>query len=483
MLNSTTTIQKIQGFKKGKTTKFSFSKTFILAIALLFLGKNVSNAQLTATGQIRERTEARGGFGTLLQDGKRGALFNSQRTRLNVGYAGYRYKIYASLQDVRVFGQDASTINRTTTDANDGLLLHEAWADLSLIDTLSKIQNLSLKIGRQEISYDDQKVLGGLDWLQQARRHDAIILKYANKGWVADFGVAFNQKPTLNSAGQYVEPNSGTTYNGQPLPATYPAGTNGIGHAYKSFQYAYIGRKFFFGDMSFLFFKDDFSKFTGTVAAPTIIEGVNARTTTGIYYNVNPTRKLNLNGSFYYQGGHDKLGKTISAKLGSITATYLVNRKLFLGAGADYLSGTNGTTAATQNNQFDPLYGTPHKFWGYMDYFYVASPFGAQGLLNYFAKAKYVASDKTTLFLDVHGFESAAKLAGGLNKYLGTELDFKVNYKYTKVINLEAGYSVMAAKKTLASAAVKNVVNPKLTAQWAYVMLNITPNFLNPKKM
>lgn len=472
MLKIKTTLQKIEGFRKGKTLNISFSKSIFLGITLLVFGRNVANAQLTVTGQFRERTEARGGQGTLLQNGKKGALFTSQRTRLNVGFAGYRYKVYASLQDVRVWGQDASTINRYTTDANDGLLLHEAWGEIMLNDTISTIQNLSLKIGRQEIAYDDQKVLGSLDWLQQARRHDAIILKYANKGWVADFGVAFNQRAELNS---------GTLYNGQP--GTYPAGTNAIGHAYKSFQYAYIGRKFFFGDMSFLFFKDDFSKFTGSVAAPTIIEGVNSRTTTGIYYNVNPTRKLNLNGSFYYQGGHDKVGKTISAKLGSLTATYQFGRKLFLGAGADYLSGTDGTTVATQNNQFDPLYGTPHKFWGTMDYFYVASPFGAQGLLNYFVKAKYVASDNLSLFLDVHGFESAADIAGGLDKYLGTEIDFTARYNFTKIINIEAGYSLMAAKNTMASAAVKNVVNPKLTAQWAYVMLKISPNFLNTKKM
>lgn len=469
MLKSTTTLLEIKALKEVKTTKNSFLKTFFLGITLLVLGQNITNAQLTATGQIRERTEARGGFGTLLQDGKKGALFNSQRARLNIGYTGYRYKFYTALQDVRVWGQDASTVNRYTIDANDGILLHEAWVDLSLVDTLSTIQNLSLKIGRQEIAYDDQKVLGSLDWLQQARRHDAIVLKYANKGWIADFGVAFNQRAELSS---------GTLFNGQP--GTYPAGTNFIGHAYKSFQYAYIGRKFFFGDMSFLFFKDDFQKFTGTVAAPTPIEGVNARTTTGIYYNVNPTRKLNLNGSFYYQGGHDKFGTTISARLGSLTATYQLSRKLYLGVGADYLSGTNAT-GATQNNQFDPLYGTPHKFWGYMDYFYVASPFGAQGLFNYFVKAKYAASDKLMVNLDIHGFESAAKLAGNLDSYLGTEIDLKLNYKFTKLINIEGGYSVMAAKNTMAF--IKGVVNPKLTAQWAYIMLNITPNFLNTKKM
>ncbi len=474
MLKITTTLQKIEGFKKGKTTILSFSKSIFLGIALLVLGQNVSHAQLTVTGQFRERTEVRGGQGTLLKDGQKGATFTSQRTRLNVGFAGYRYKVYASLQDVRVWGQDASTINRTTTEVNNGILLHEAWTDLSLIDTLSTIQNLSLKIGRQEIAYDDQKVLGNLDWLQQGRRHDAIVLKYANKGWVADFGVAFNQSKELGT---------GTIYTG--LPATtagYTAGTNGITHEYKAFQYAYIGKKFFFGDLSFLFFKDDFAKFTGTPTAPTFTQGVNARTTTGFYYNVNPTRKLNLLGSAYYQGGHDKTGTAISAKMGSLTATYQVGRKLFLGPGVDYLSGTNAT-GATQNNQFDPLYGTPHKFWGTMDYFYVASPFGKQGLLNYFFKTKYLASDKLSLFLDVHGFESAAKLPGNISKYLGTEIDFTAKYNFTKVINIEGGYSIMNATNTMASAAVKNVTTPKLTAQWTYVMLKISPNFLNTKKM
>ena len=52
-----------------------------------------------------------------------------------------------------------SSINRTTTEANNGLMLHEAWTEIILNDTVSKIQNISLKIGRQEIAYDDQKVI------------------------------------------------------------------------------------------------------------------------------------------------------------------------------------------------------------------------------------------------------------------------------------------------------------------------------------
>jgi len=478
-----TTSLRIQGLSKEKMSSRTLLKSILLGIALTFLSYNETKAQLTATGQVRERTELRAGQGTLQKEDDKAGLFTSQRARLNIGYTGYRFKVFMALQDVRVWGQDASTINRTTTEANNGILLHEAWGEIMLNDTISKIQNLSVKFGRQEISYDDQKVLGGLDWLQQGRRHDAVVFKFSNKGWIADVGAAFNQNKELNTS---------TIYNGTN-PA-YGAGTNGIGTMYKSFQYAYLGRKLFFGDVSFLFFKDDFNKYTnvtsGTPAVTTKVygEGVWSRNTTGFYFNSNITRKLNLTGSLYHQGGKDKDGRSISANLASITSTLQLGRKLFVGPGIDYLSGDDGTktvTATSDNNRFDPLYGTPHKFWGSMDYFYAANGFGKQGLLNYFFKVKYNVKDNLSLFLDVHGFQAADKLSNGaggeLSSYLGTEVDLLVKYNLTKMINIEAGYSIMKATNSMASAAVKNVTTPDLSPQFAYVMVNVKPNFLAKK--
>jgi hypothetical protein len=469
--------------KKRGILKSNLSKSIFLGITLTVLSYNDTKAQVTLTGQLRDRTEVRDGQGTLLKTGDKAALFTSQRFRLNVGFSGYRYKVFASLQDVRVWGQDASSINRTTTEVNNSLMLNEAWGEVFLNDTISKIQNLSIKAGRQEISYDDQKVLGGLDWLQQGRRHDAIILKFANKGWIADLGAAFNQNKELNST---------TIYNG--TNSAYAAGTNGIGTMYKSFQYLYLAKKFAFTDISFLYFKDDFNKYTnvtsGTPAVTTKVygQGVWSRNTIGFYFNSTIARKLNLLGSVYHQSGADKDGRTLNANLASITSTLQVGRKLFIGPGIDYLSGTDGTktvTATSTSTLFDPLYGTPHKFWGAMDYFYAASPFGKQGLLNYFFKAKYNAKDNLTFFAELHGFEAANKLSNGaggtLDSYLGTELDLKMSYNFTKIINLEAGYSIMKASNSMASAAVKNIATPNLTPQFAYLMLNIKPNFLAKK--
>ena len=78
--------------------------------------------------------------------------------------------------------------------------VHEAWAEIVLAnsaDTTVKfkpIQNLSLKIGRQELVYDDVRLLGNLDWLQQGRRFDAAIFKAQHLGWALDFGGGFQSK-------------------------------------------------------------------------------------------------------------------------------------------------------------------------------------------------------------------------------------------------------------------------------------------------
>ena len=99
---------------------------------------------------------------------------------------------------------------------------------------------------------------------------------------------------------------------------------------YKSFQYAYVGKKFFFGDLSFLFFKDDFNKYITVAAVKTPVQGVWSRTTTGLYYNANLTRKINLTGSYYYQGGRNKDGRILSANLASITSTVQVRSQTYL---------------------------------------------------------------------------------------------------------------------------------------------------------
>ncbi|MEO6844994.1 MAG: alginate export family protein, partial [Ginsengibacter sp.] len=296
--------------------------------ALFFLGCFTiiavrSKGQFYLSGQLRTRSEYRDGQGAPLSKGNDPAIFTSQRTRLKFGYAMYRLKFGLSLQDVRVWGQDVSTINRTTTANNNGLMLHEAWAEILLTDTTLKNKALSLKIGRQELAYDDQRLLGNLDWLQQGRTHDAAVLKFETKSWMIHLAGAFNQNK---------ESPSGTIYNSTP-PGNYTASTNG-GVMYKSMQFLYAGKKLKSGKASFIFLSDQFSKPDTAVGKP-FQNATWTRATTGFYLNNIFLKKLALNADVYYQFGKTPTGQNLSAALLSGSLQYIFNSKISLGPGVD----------------------------------------------------------------------------------------------------------------------------------------------------
>ena len=453
----------------------------LLCIALLNLCIVFQiRAQLTLSGQIRTRSEFRDGQGSPAVRDTVPAFFTSQRTRLNVGYSGYRFKIYASLQDVRVWGQDASSINRVTTEAFDGFMVHEAWGEISLLDTGNVIGNLTFKIGRQELVYDDVRLLGNLDWLQQARRHDAALIKFERKGWTAHLGGAFNQN---------AERKSNTIYSGVPVSNT--PGTNGIGAMYKSMQFLYVARKLSRSTISILAFKDDFSKFhfadnDPEKKTPIYDRGVWSRFTIGSHFTGNIFERLSVTADAFYQGGHYREGTQLNEHLLSLSALYACSAKFSIGPGIDLTSGNNGSDASRKHQRFDPLYGTPHKFWGYMDYFYVADGFGSNGLLDIYLRSKYKVRENFSVSLDMHQFSlpNAVTNENGemLGKSLGVEMDLMASYALTKVINIEGGYSWMSATGTMSSARVKNVRNADRFSQWAYLMIAIKPEMILDKK-
>jgi hypothetical protein len=94
--------------------------TAILLIIGCFQTIN-TQAQISLTGQLRTRAEDRNGYGNLVTNDAQQASFISQRTRLIFGYKWDLLTIGTSLQDVRVFGADASSISAT----DNRLFLHE----------------------------------------------------------------------------------------------------------------------------------------------------------------------------------------------------------------------------------------------------------------------------------------------------------------------------------------------------------------------
>lgn len=407
-----------------------------------------ASAQLNLSAQLRTRTEFRNGQGDPLPHGTDPAFFTSQRTRINAGFSTYRLRLGLTIQDVRVWGQDVSSINRTTVQDNNGTMLHQAWAEIDLTDTSNKKFLFQGKFGRQELIYDDQRLLGNLDWLQQGRRHDAAVLKMASGNWQMHIGFAFNQNK---------EKNAGTLYNPTP-PGAYGGNTN-KGSMYKSFQYMHINRKYKGGNVSLLFFNDQFTRYEKLIEnntlTKTFTKGNWNRTTTGLFTN-NIFEKTTVTAAAYAQIGQNAEGEKLADMLLSATIMQQLDDKWQIGAGWDYTT-----------RLFDPLYGTPHKFWGLMDYFYAGNSFGKNSLSNYYLKARYKASKSLQLAMDCHQFHK-----------FGTELDLVGNYTLTENIGIELGYGHFLATPQLVANGVKAVANARQSNNWAYFMININPSLL-----
>ncbi len=521
-------------------------KTKVLCFLLLFctVKSSVLNAQITLTGQIRTRTEVRNGLGNLVLKGSKNAAFTSQRTRLTFGYKWDRLTVGVSLQDVRVWGQDASSISNA--DGNK-LMLHEGWADLMLAnkaDTTFKFKGidlLSVKIGRQELIYDDVRLIGNLDWLQQARRHDMALLKAVHHGWQVDVGFAYNQNSDAfgitntsfvpsnvapyvkNSLGALVPTPAGilpmatagnagnnSSKTGTPVWMNPPT-TNGGNQDYKTFSSVYISKKFNQTKFSALFFNDNFGKYkidsVGSATAGYVYgrrfvssgatdafdySGTNARYTYGLMINrtmgnASGFGKIAIQAAYYAQSGKNRDGVKMKGAYHYTAAVTYQKGKFSVTPGYDVLSGNDATT--TEDEKFDPLYGTPHKHWGYMDYFYVGTGSPAGGLNNPYFKIKY-ASNLLTLGLDYHNFSlnKTMKKADGtdVSKNLGSEVDFVLNYNLNKFSNIELGYSIMNAKSSMTFAKGQATTDAvadtyRKSGSWFYAMLKFTPDFFYTK--
>jgi hypothetical protein len=493
----------------------------------VLLFSSTLEAQLTASGQLRTRTEFRDGAGTLKLKGNKSSFFTSQRSRLSLNYKISHVVFQTTLQDVRVWGQDASTISNA--DGNK-LGLHEAWAEIEFANKAdssfrhSAVDYFAVKIGRQELIYDDSRLLGNLDWLQQARRHDAVVFKLLHKGWQWHLGLAFNQNTdAFNYNGTFYTPANVLPYvkdskgNLAITPAAFIplsstdglssktgspalqsiASSNGLYQVYKAMQYLYVAEIFNQTRVSGLLLADHFGKYsndsvrnisgvdTGYIYGKHFNQaGVNSRVTAGIYVSsfLDIKKDLAVTAGFYYQAGKDRDAQQLGAYTSTVSLA-LNKNKITYTIGWDYLSGNDAFSISTTNKRFDPLYGTPHRFWGLMDFFYVSTGSLTGGLSNPFAKIRYGSANKRLAAeLNYHSFSLSEnqKGVGGkpINKYLGSEADLVATYSLNTITSVEYGFSVMAATKSMEYAKGITPNTAKLTGFWSYLMVTLKPGFL-----
>jgi hypothetical protein len=178
----------------------------------------------------------------------------------------------------------------------------------------------------------------------------------------------------------------------------------------------------------------------------------------------------------YGQSGKDRDGLTIKKAYHYGGNVMFQKGLLSVGPGYEVLSGNDATTIkAGQSNRFDPLYGTPHRHWGYMDYFYVGTGSPAGGLKDAFLKFKYAGTRLTTA--PTYNRMPDAPTGARLNAKLGMEYDFVANYSLNKFTNLEFGYAIMNGTNSLEYAKQGTMNQKDKIGKWAYLMINIRPDF------
>jgi hypothetical protein len=426
-------------------------KRISLLFTIIALYGSMAYAQFTLDGEFRPRTELRHGFGSLIADDADAGFGVSTRLRLNAGYTIDAYQFYVSLQDVMVWGENRQLL---PDDENNSFAVFEAWADINLGS------GFSAKLGRQTLDYDDQRIMGSVGWTQQARNHDAAILKYAKEKFQMDLGLAYSQDYDNPSGFQSV----GNAYN-----------TTGF-FSYKTMQYLYLKENWKNLSGSLLLLNNGFQNFETDGTTP---DGISNLQTFGTHLDYKKGSFGAALNAFLQTGERQGALDVGGAYLLGLDLNYNATAKVSLGAGVEIISGNDASTS-DKTEAFFPLYGTNHKFNGFMDYFYVGNHANSVGLLDVHVSANFKLGEKSSLLVQALNFSGEQALPSG-EKSLGTELDLVFSQAFNGYA-LQLGYSQMFANDGMYELKGIPEDGSASSQNWAWAMLVIKPKFLNTTK-
>jgi len=406
----------------------------------------------TLSGQLRPRFEYRNGAYQALQEGEEPAILVNNRLRLNMDYRFRQdLQLYVSLQHVNIWGQapQVQVIDRT-----GGLSVFEAYAALPLGG------DFDLKLGRQQIVLDEDRIFGSLDWHPAGRAHDAVNINWrpVENLYLRSF-FAFNQNyldgkaatdkingNVNNPKGQYFTP-------GQPYQHMEAL------HAH----YAFTPDQ----KLSFLF---------ANLGLRNNDRADYNMQTFGVHYR-GRSQDLSYGAEAYLQTGKNNIGATKEAYLLAAMVGYKFLPTLSATMGIDYLSGNNSPDTSGKDKVFTPFSGTNHKFYGFMDYYYVNNTpqIPQVGLFNPYISATLKTSEKGNLYAAGHYFRSAGKI-DGKTRNLGVEADLVYTHKLQPFASLQVGYSVHKVSDSYNTLRGFSATRP--WQDWFWCSININPTML-----
>lgn len=350
--------------------------------------------------------------------------FTELRTRLGLYFSPTENITgFVQIQDSRIYGTEPSTLAST-----DNIDLHQAYFNVNKLFDLP----FNLKLGRMELSYGPQRLIGAVGWHNVGRSFDGGILQLNTEKVVIDFFTAQTHESgkigdtnDFNLMGAYAVLKMVDNYKIQPfIIGELEAGT-------------------------------DLSRYTA-----------------GIYI-IGNIGNLSHEVEGAYQLGSINENVDIAAYMFALNLNYTFNSpiKPSIGAGIDYLSGDDGTD--DKYNIFNTLYATNHKYYGFMDYFInIPNNTYGLGLTDIHAKLAISPASKFKAALAFHLFNSVeefkyftlAEPGGNTSTSFGSEIDLTLIYSYNSAVKFQGGFSLFSPGDIFKQTKGED------TATWSYLM-------------
>jgi hypothetical protein len=333
------------------------------------------------------------------------------RFRLGLGMTYRALRVLVEVQDARDFGTAPPG-----SDLSSGFGVHQAYVEVRRSESY-------VKLGRQEVAYGDERLIGPLDWTSSARAFDAFRAHYGRPNF------------SLDVLGAVVAPELAYRYTGPP-----PFASVSNGDFLGAVQLGLRPVDAFGMELLYLVRRD----------------GANA---------TDPARDRRINASSLRLAGTLPHGLRYVVEgifeWGEIAGA----RMLAYGGAADLFYAPTGTTGARvaiggslgsgersgRIAEFENFFPTNHKFYGYADLF------GLRNLRESHLNGTYQWSETPlSLLLAVHTFSLdrpdarwtnavgavVAPATPGSSRFLGAEVDAVATYRFAELFGFSGGYTI-----------------------------------------
>jgi hypothetical protein len=374
------------------------------------------------------------------QQAAKSVHFLTSRVRLGLDANWKFLRVMMQIQDARLFG------TRPGFDDGGAFALHQGILEFG------NAERGYARVGRQEINYGNQRMIGALDWLMSGRSFDALRFHgiFGDKVEVDAFGSMIARQQ--NFVDDTVTPPVTIQNNG-----SYLAAVNAI---YKHGAGLYLE--------GYVLYRHDRPISAATAALR------NDIVSPGIYVTGVPVDGLKYTGELTLQGGKQfDLSFFAYAVSGDVQYTFDAKAKPTIYGGAAYGSGASQDGKVNEFNNFFP---TNHKFYGAADLFGlrniidghvavgITAPNAPVGLK--FEVFNMALADPAARWSNAPGI-TLGQSATNTTRNLGQEIDALVKWRFVQWASLSGGYAVFIPNQGAQN------LGHDIATHWAYAMITL----------